>query len=550
MIAHILSAMFSPRNTTIENPSVSLNDPAAFIEMFGGRTSEAGIPVNAEKAMSIAAVWQGLEIISGDTANATLNVYKEGDDRVIDKEHPSQFLVSSEWNDETPAYEGWQRLMVHKLLWQNGYAYIERRGGRDGKPFALYNLLPDRTFPVRLRDGSLVYTTEVGGEKEVLYPEEVLHVKGLSLYNDVGMELIGQARDSWGLALAAQGYGSKFFANGAQSAGILEIPASWDEKAAKNLEEGFSKRTSGRDNWFKTVILRDGAKFHGVTIDAQKSQMQDVREEQVRDSARFLNLLPFKLGMKDSVSYNSQEQGQIQYVTGCLSHHFAAISGECEMKLLTRQERRTMSRFMEHNYSKLIEVDQNTMAEVLLKLRQGEFINSNEGRRKLNMPKRTDPEGDSYTNPNTKSAGAQAPTEATPSPVPEKPTKPPNKVSPQAKAVVADAINRMARRVCLHARNAAKKPTTLVKWLDSKAHEHRSVFQEAVGPAAELVASMTGADASSLCCQWDGMFFVGLLNQIDELTKPPHSQGDLEKNVDDRCRQFEAAVSEELVSSL
>lgn len=547
MIADML-ASFLPRNASLENPSYSLSDPALYDLLRQGTTTETGIAVNADVALSLGAVWQGVSIVSGDVANATLNVFMEGDDRKIDKEHPSQFLVACEWNSETPAFEGWRRNMVHSLLWQNGYAWIERQGGRYGKPIGLYNLLPDRTKPCRDKEGTLYYMTEVDGHPEVLYPEEVLHVKGLSMTNGVGLELILKARESWGLALAAQGFGAKFFANGAQSAGILEIPASWNDKAAQNLEEGFCKRASGKDNWFKTVILRDGAKFHGVTIDASKSQMNELRESQVRDTARFLNLPPFKLGLSDSVSYNSQEQGQIQYVTGCLAHWFGAISGEAEMKLLTHVERKTQSRFMEHNYSKLIEVDQKTMADVLVALRNGEFINANEGRRKLNLPKRKDSGGEDYLNPNTRSpATAGADTAEKTDAVPPEKKKP---VSPQAKAVVSDAINRMARRVCLHARNAAKKPTTLVKWLDSKAHEHRSVFQEALLPAAELVASMTGGDSSSLCCQWDGMFFVNLIQRIDKVTQPPHSQNDLEANVDAQCKLFEAEVSRELIETL
>lgn len=544
MIADLL-ASFLPRNASIENPSYSLNDPALWDLLRQGATTETGIAVNADIALSLGAVWQGVSIISGDVANATLNVFEEGDDRRIDTQHPAEFLVACEWNNETPAFEGWRRMMLHLLLWQNGYAWIERTNGRTGKPIGLYNLLPDRTVPKRTEDGELYYLTEVDGKPQTLFPEEVLHVKGLSMLNGIGLELIVKARESWGLALAAQGFGSKFFSNGAQSAGILEIPASWTEKAAQNLEEGFSKRTGGKDNWFKTVILREGAKFHGVTIDAQKSQMNELREEQVRDTARFLNLPPFKLGLHDSVSYNSQEQGQIQYVTGCLAHWFGAIAGEAEMKLLTLAERKSQSRFMEHNYSKLIEVDQQTMANVLLALRQGEFINANEGRRKLNLPKRKDDGGESYDNPNTKAAVAQAP----PGKEPAKP-EPKKKVTPQAKAIVADAINRMARRVCLHARNAAKKPTTLVKWLDSKAHEHRAVFQEAVQPAAELIASMTDSTASELCCQWDGMFFVNLIQRIDDVTKPPHSQNDLEANVDAQCKLFEAELPQRLVESL
>lgn len=539
MIAGFFSSVL---NATIENPRFSLNDPAAYEYLTGGRSSEAGIVVTPDKALGIAAVWQAATMISGDASLCTPNVHIRGDDAEIDEKHPAEWLIAYEWNEETPQDEGWERLVLHALVWGNGYAYIERSGGsRTGKPTALYNLLPDRTAPHRLENGQLVYITQVDGKPEFFYPEEVFHLKGPSVCNDEGMNLVNMAREAFGLALAAQNFSSKFFANGAQSAGILEIPSGWTETAAKNLEEGFTKRTSGSNNWFKTVILRDGAKFHATTIDAQKSQTGELRDAQVREAARFFKMPPSMLGVQDSVSYNSQEQARLAYKQQCLAHWLKRLRGQAEMKLLTRDERRSKARYIDHNVTKLIETDAKSMAEILQIERNAEVINANEWRRKINLPKRKDPGGEKYENPNTKSAESQKAVD---------PAKPANQVTSEARAVAMDAINRMARRVCFDATVAAKKPAELCQWLDSRAQVHRETFQQAVRPAANLVASMIGGDGESTCFAWEGKFFSGIVSRIEPLTNPPHVAADLAKNVEEQCRQFTATVAEELTATL
>jgi HK97 family phage portal protein len=545
MIADFFSSVF---NATLENPRFSLNDPEAYDLFAGGNSTEAGISVTPEKALCIAAVWQAATMISGDVSLCTPNVHVRGDDAEIDEKHVAEWIIAYEWNDETPQDEGWERLVLHALIWGDGYAYIER-GSRKSPPKAMFNLLPDRTVPARQPNGDLFYITQVDGQPEPLYPEEVFHLKGPSICNDEGMFLVEKAREAFGLSLAAQNFSSKFFANGSQSAGILEIPSGWTETAAKNLEEGFTKRTAGTNNWFKTVILRDGAKFHSTTIDAQKSQTGELRDAQVREVARFFNMPPSMLGVQDSVSYNSQEQARLAYKQQCLAHWLKRIRGQAEMKLLSPEERRGKLRYIDHNTTKLIEVDAKAMAEILQIERNAEVINANDWRRKINLPKRKDPGGEKYENPNTKSAASQAAAEpAKKDPVTTGTGS--RRLSTEARAVCEDAINRMARRVCFDARSSAKKPTKLQAWVDSSASEHRGVFTDAVMPAAKLAGVMVGTDGEMLCHAWGGKFFAALLAQIDMVTKPPYAANDLEKNVDEKCRAFEAIAAADLLRAL
>jgi len=544
MIAQFLSS-FLP-SASLENPRYNIGD-GAWLDGLGGGVADSGVQVTPRTAMTLAPFWQGVSIISGDFATSTANVFRRtgNGDREIASDHDADFLISDSPNDEMDAFELWRRFVLHSLIWQNGYLYVDRVGG-VGRPLGLYNLLPDRTVPARDSSGTLFYKTEVDGNIVPLKREEVIHVKGLSIENGIGLELVSMARNSLGLSLAAEGFGSKYFANGAQSGGIIEVPQGTTDDAATRLMEGMKKKHTGKDNWFKVMVLRDGAKFHSTTIDAQKSQLTELREHQVRDTARFLNLPPHKLGLTDSVSYNSSEQSQIQYITGCLTHWFSAIRGAAQKKLLTVQERKAKSHFIDFNTSKLIERDLKTQVEILAIERQNEIINAEEWRRKLNMSPRSDAKAKEYINPNTKSnSAAPGATEPAPAPV-----KPKNTLTPAAMAVCEDAIGRIARRVTSHARNTAKSSAKLVNWLDSKAHEQRDLFHQMVMPAAALVAEHTGAQGDDICYAWGGRFFAGLLSQLDSVTKAPYLGSDLEKNVDEQCSLFEAAICSALLGNL
>lgn len=555
MIAEAVSALLDwrPKNATIENPRFSLQDPRTWDELMAGADTDAGIRITPTTALTLAPVWQAVATISGDIAVSTMNCYQEDDDdRSIDWDHEAQYLTAVQWNEETSAFEGWRRAALHACLWGNGYAYIQRQGqSSQGKMEALLNLLPDRTKPLRNKDGTLYYVTEVDGDLEPMRADEVIHLKGLSLDTSKGLDLVEKARNSWGLALAAEGFESKFFKNGTQAGGVLEIPATFSEKAKHVLEEGFNKKTAGKDNWFKTVILRDGAKFHQTTIDAQKSQTHELREDQVRDVARFFNMPPSKLGIADSVSYNSFEQSQIAYRTSCLNHWFASIDGECDIKLLRENERKSRKYFFEHNYSKLLDVDAKSLADVLNVLVCAEIINPNEARKKLNMNRRTDEGGDEYQNPSTKPApGAEGDGEK---PAPAEPAKvPPKKPKPKktdegsdnsVRELFVGTASRISKRICDDVRAYSKKASKFQGWVDSIAKEHRHVYSDAMLPVIKI-ANLSQSE--SLCVATEAVFFHSMLSGLSPFIEPPYSATDLEANVLTFCESFQTTIGEQL----
>jgi HK97 family phage portal protein len=209
---------------------------------------------------------------------------------------------------------------VHALIWGNGYAFIDRTGSGDA--LGLYPLMPDRTKPLRDK-GNLYFVTETkrpdGSPWLRPIPQvDVLHVQGLSTDGLKGCDLVAQARNSWALGLAAQKFASRFFASGGRTGGVLEVPINTTVEYQDALERGFRNVYEKDNGWFKTVVLRDGAKFHSAAFNPDESQMTETRNEQALEVCRWFNLPPSKLGIPGSVSYNSQSESNQAYLDSTL----------------------------------------------------------------------------------------------------------------------------------------------------------------------------------------------------------------------------------------
>lgn len=582
----IRPAPVAPRhlNASPENPSFDLNSPQAWDTLAGGAKSRAGIIVNHKTALTISAVWKSVWMISADCAGMTLNCYMrtEDNDRVIDEEHPAQHAASTQANEETSAFDFWMMVFIHGLMWGNGYAYIGI--ARDGT-ISLYNLLPDRTCPQRTKDGRLFYITEVDGQLEPIPAGRVLHLRGLRLCGDAGADMVAFARDTFGQALAKDRFISKFFANGGQAGGVLEVPTSMSPKARQNVIDGFVRmRSEGDEAAFKVALLRENAKFHSTQVTPQQAQMHELDEDQRRAIADFFNLPPSKLGVQGSVSYNSQEQSQLEYLQSTLTRWLRGSSAECNMKLLTPDERKT--HYFEHNTSTFIEIDTLTLNQVLEIQRRNGVINANGWLRKINLPPRKDPGGEEYYNPNTTPGGgpntssadsgdsgdsqdgqqdAKPPQNITfavsmpqppalPPPLPvvdvitREPEPKPSIPLAAFRPILTDLVNRMARRITKDTKTKADKPVKFQDLVESGAAEFSATFDDVLRATAGVVANLKGEKPEAVLGAVHGVFFTALLNGLKPLLDLPRK--DLAANVEAACTAFESSIAGEVCDAV
>ena len=578
-----------PRSAgSLENPSVDINDPDLW-EAMGSRKSASGMNVGPEDCLRFGPVYQCLEIKSADIGAAPLHCHKNevepGKDD-IDYNQSCERVCSLVWNEVTPANEGWQNLVFHQQLYGGGYAYIARQGGtRNGPIRWMANLVPDRVKPIKDETVGLLYELKLSnGQCEYLNPWEVFHLRGISLTPMNPLKPFELMRDELGLALAARQWLSKLFERGGHHGGILEIPAGTKQKAIDNLEKGVAKRADP-SSWFKTMVLRDGAKWQSATIDPRTAQMSELTEDEARAVCHFLNMPPWKIGLRNSESYNSAEQAALNYVRGTLLHVSTRIRGEATIKLLSERTLNARSHRFEHDFTALLATDIKSLNEILERQRQNEVITANEWRDRINMPRMKDPRADQLYNPNTKAKDATGNGTATTDTAKTATTSAaaataattiapllsegregsseqivprvsdagtPGKLRDSMRRVLTESGARAAKRLTTIAKNKSRKSAEFLAWVDACAAEHVSVVTEET--ASSLEASLEAASSLALVPvlqlatnQW---FTSQIAAGVKVFLDPPHKAGDLEKNVETWCGQWAKSAGEQWIEQV
>ncbi|MEF8730832.1 MAG: phage portal protein [Candidatus Accumulibacter meliphilus] len=161
-----------------------------------------------------------------------------------------------------------------------GNAYNRIVANRRGEILELMPVHPDRIRMELMPSGDYRYrVTDRLGVEAILPRGEIWHLRGPSSDGLMGMRPIDLARESLGMALAAQDYGARFFANDAKpTGGWIEFPGSFkDSEAKKVFRESYQAAQSGA-NRGKVLVLENGMKFHEVGVTNRDAQFLELRK--------------------------------------------------------------------------------------------------------------------------------------------------------------------------------------------------------------------------------------------------------------------------------
>ena len=283
-------------------------------------TSTSGKRVNERSAMQMTAVYSCVRILSEAIASLPLNVYRYNADGGKEKayDHPLFRLLHDEPNPEMTSFIFRETLMTHLLLWGNAYAQIIRNG--KGEVIALYPLMPDRMSVDRDEKGHLYYrytkssddAPTMEGSTVVLDPSDVLHVPGLGFDGLVGYSPIAMAKNAIGLAIAAEEYGSKFYANGASPSAVLEHPGTLKDPG--KVRDSWNAAFGGSSNSHKVAVLEEGLKYTPISISPNEAQFLETRKFQINEIARIFRVPPHMVGDLEKSSFSNIEQQSLEFV--------------------------------------------------------------------------------------------------------------------------------------------------------------------------------------------------------------------------------------------
>jgi HK97 family phage portal protein len=361
---------------SIENPAVPLSS-ANISEVFSTSTP-SGVSVTSDKALGLTAFWAGVRVISQTIAGLPCKPYERTPNgRRLADEHEVYQVLQVRPNPMMSPFTFREIRAAHCLTWGNSYAEIERDNA--GRVMALWPLLPDRTG-VEIKDGKKLYWTIINNNKIYLASDKVLHVPGLGFDGLQGYNVIKVHRDSLGLSIAANEYGSTFFGNSGRPSGVLSHPGSIEPADRTQLREEWNQMHSGLTRAQRTAVLWGGMTWTPITLPPEEAQFLQTRDMQIEEIARILMINPIFLQHFSKVT--TWGSGVMQFLTAFskftilpwLEREEDALNYE----LFKESERGKY--YVKYSIEELMRGDPKMQAEILEIERRNGIVNADEWR--------------------------------------------------------------------------------------------------------------------------------------------------------------------------
>ncbi len=380
------------RRSTLENPTVSLRDPAAFRSLFGLNEwlTAAGITVTAEAVMGIPAFAAGVNFLAGTMASLPLHEFRRGPNgrERVDTGMLAGILSGTVNDDCLTSWKWRKNTMVSVFLTGAGRTYAEKNPARQ--TVNLWPLETRNTVKERVA-GRTVYRYRDGSNPVITYrADEVVDVTwadkldGVSVFNP-----LERFRDTFGLALAVQRYGAKFFQNGGVPPLALKGPLGSPGATARAKTDIGAAVTKANRAGDPILAIPDGYELVPVGFDPEKGQLVELQRFLVEEFARILGLPPVFLQDLTHGTFSNTEQQDLLLVKHTVTHW--CEQWEQAMNAVFYGPRQT-SRYVEYVLDAILRGDLKSRIEAWARAIQTAQATPNEARRAENRP--DDPDGD------------------------------------------------------------------------------------------------------------------------------------------------------------
>ena len=373
----------APRKEKRTAPSKEMQEFIRGVDVDFIGNSNSGINVDEMRAMQTSAVYACVKILAETIASLPLHLFKKGKGgkNEMAEQHPLFSCLYEFPNEEMTSFEFRETMMTSLLLWGNAYARIIRKQGHTTE---LWYLKPNQMVVERdSTTGKIKYTysDEITNKTYVYRPDQIFHIKAMSIDGVKGLSPIAQAREAVGLALATEEYGAKFFANGAAPSGVLERPGTI--KDPSRVRESWQSTFGGSANANKVAVLEEGMKYTPISISPNEAQFLETRKFQIDEIARIFRVPPHMVGDLEKSSFSNIEQQSLEFVKYTLDPWVARWEQAMVRALLTQEEKKTY--FFKFNVDGLLRGDYQSRMNGYATARQNGWMSANDIRELENL---------------------------------------------------------------------------------------------------------------------------------------------------------------------
>lgn len=344
--------------------------------------------ISDERALQLSAVWSCVRLIAESVAGLPLGFFErtDGGRQPLSIEHNLVNLLKRRPNSVMTSHEFREAMTCQLVLWGNAYAKISwiGRGGSE-RPTSLTPLRPGHMIPYREADGTVTYHYTTDSGVEVYSQKSIFHLKGFSAEGVVGFSPLALARQSMGLAVAAEQYSASTFRNGGRPVGTLNFDEFLTTEQRTKAREMYENITAGATNNTKFWVLEGGVKYNPIAIPPDDMQMLESRRFQLAEIARFFRVPSHLINDSDkATSWGSGiEQLNLAFLQYTLAPYLARWEHTINRSLLSPVEKRRI--IVEHNVEGLLRADSAGRSAFYSQMVQNGLMSRNEVRAKENM---------------------------------------------------------------------------------------------------------------------------------------------------------------------
>lgn len=286
-----------------------------FREVYGYPSVKSGVSVNWQTALQVTVVLACARVIAEGIAQMPLKLYRfTNSGSEIARDHYLFKMLHRRPNEWQTSFQWRETMLLHAALTGNAFALKVRTAGQVTE---LLPLAPGSITVKQANDWSRTYEYRSGAAAVMVYPRrDIFHLTGPSWDAVTGLDIVRQAREAIGLAIATEQHGATFFGNGASPSSVITSPG--QEPTAEQraqIRQAFEELHSGVNNHNKTLFLFGGATLASRSTENDKAQFIETRRFQIEEACRPFRVFPMMVQQADKAStFASAEQFFLAHV--------------------------------------------------------------------------------------------------------------------------------------------------------------------------------------------------------------------------------------------
>ncbi len=372
-------------------PTAGLNDPT-LLEWLGIETDE--VDVRGSGALKEATVYACVKILSEAVAKLPLKVYQEADEGINKSpDHYLYPLLKTRPNPYMTASDMLRTTEAQRNLHGNAYLVPEfiQSGANRGKIRWLWpvdakavEILVDNRGLFDARN-QVWYIVRIGGDEVRLRPDEIVHLKAMTLDGIVGISQLEHLR--WLVESGAAGtkHVREFFRQGLQARGLIHYTGDLSPEAERRFRERFEQMASGLKNAHRVALLPIGYQFQPLEMSMTDARFLETAELTARQIANAFGVKMHQLGDLSRATHTNIEQQQKEFYADTLQAILTQYEQELSYKLFSSTEIE-QGYYVKFNVDSIVRSDIKTRYESYRIGIQGGFLKPNEVRAWEELP--------------------------------------------------------------------------------------------------------------------------------------------------------------------